>query len=81
MALPWYRVHTVVLNIRRYHAKHVSANNVCLVCRIRSVRSCFKPHTGWRKFVASLMTRLGITDSRVVGVSLAKLHQTQFFEF
>jgi photosystem II CP47 chlorophyll apoprotein len=88
MALPWYRVHTVVLNDPGINCVHTQLCNCRLgwfngfirISRIWSVRSCFKPM--WRQG----MFVMPFDSSRyywpwVVGVSLVKVYQTWSLEF
>ena len=90
MALPWYRVHTVVLNdpgrLIAVHLMHTALVAGWAGSMALYELAVFDPsdpvlNPMWRQgmFVMPFMTRLGITDSWVVGVSQVKVFQTQVF--
>jgi photosystem II CP47 chlorophyll apoprotein len=90
MALPWYRVHTVVLNdpgrLISVHLMHTALVAGWAGSMALYELAVFDPsdpvlNPMWRQgmFVMPFMTRLGITDSWVVGVLLGKVFQTLVF--
>lgn len=90
MGLPWYRVHTVVLNdpgrLIAVHLMHTSLVSGWAGSMAFYELAVFDPsdpvlNPMWRQgmFVLPFMTRLGITESWVDGQLVVKLLQIQEF--
>jgi len=88
MGLPWYRVHTVVLNdpgrLISVHLMHTALVAGWAGSMALYELAVFDPsdpvlNPMWRQgmFVLPFMTRIGVTDSWVDGVLLVKAFQTQ----
>ena len=88
MALPWYRVHTVVLNdpgrLIAVHLMHTALVSGWAGSMALYELAVFDPsdpvlNPMWRQgmFVMPFMARLGITESWVVGQSQEKVLQHQ----
>ena len=87
MGLPWYRVHTVVLNdpgrLIAVHLMHTALVSGWAGSMALYELAVFDPsdpvlNPMWRQgmFVMPFMARLGVTDSWVVGVLQVKAYQT-----